>query len=91
MKISIWFKCINKKPGTNQIVGLGQLEFICCLDFSLINYVLRWCHGSPAHRYGLYALQWIVEVNGKKTPDLNAFADATKVLTELTSIYFFPE
>ncbi|KAG7549747.1 PDZ superfamily [Arabidopsis thaliana x Arabidopsis arenosa] len=43
-------------------------------------YVTRWCHGSPAHRYGLYALQWIVEVNGKKTPDLNAFADATKEL-----------
>ncbi|XP_020888662.1 protease Do-like 7 isoform X2 [Arabidopsis lyrata subsp. lyrata] len=43
-------------------------------------YVTRWCHGSPAHRYGLYALQWIVEVNGRKTPDLNAFADATKEL-----------
>ncbi|XP_010485680.1 PREDICTED: protease Do-like 7 isoform X2 [Camelina sativa] len=43
-------------------------------------YVTRWCHGSPAHRYGLYALQWIVEVNGKKTPDLNAFAAATKEL-----------
>ncbi|KAF2555761.1 hypothetical protein F2Q68_00018388 [Brassica cretica] len=43
-------------------------------------YVTRWCHGSPANRYGLYALQWIVEVNGKKTPDLNAFADATKEL-----------
>ncbi|KAF3599253.1 hypothetical protein F2Q69_00039276 [Brassica cretica] len=43
-------------------------------------YVTRWCHGSPAHRYGLYALQWIVEVNGKKTTDLNAFADATKEL-----------
>ncbi|XP_010558675.1 PREDICTED: protease Do-like 7 [Tarenaya hassleriana] len=41
-------------------------------------YVARWCHGSPAHRYGLYALQWIVEVNGKATPDLNAFERATK-------------
>ncbi|XP_004300013.1 PREDICTED: protease Do-like 7 isoform X2 [Fragaria vesca subsp. vesca] len=41
-------------------------------------YVARWCHGSPAHRYGLYALQWIVEVNGKKTPDLDAFLNVTK-------------
>lgn len=31
------------------------------------------------HRYGLYALQWIVEVNGKQTPDLDAFVNVTKV------------
>ena len=31
------------------------------------------------HRYGLYALQWIVEVNGKLTPDLDAFVNVTKV------------
>ncbi|XP_030507636.2 protease Do-like 7 isoform X1 [Cannabis sativa] len=43
-------------------------------------YVARWCHGSPVHRYGLYALQWIVEVNGKPTPNLDAFADVTKGL-----------
>ncbi|KAL0431380.1 UNVERIFIED_CONTAM: Protease Do-like 7 [Sesamum radiatum] len=41
-------------------------------------YVARWCHGSPVHRYGLYALQWIVEVNGKPTPDLDAFVTVTK-------------
>ncbi|KAL5574026.1 hypothetical protein UlMin_023623 [Ulmus minor] len=43
-------------------------------------YVARWCHGSPVHRYGLYALQWIVEVNGKPTPNLDAFVDVTKEL-----------
>ncbi|XWS30801.1 hypothetical protein CRYUN_Cryun23aG0021200 [Craigia yunnanensis] len=43
-------------------------------------YVARWCHGSPVHRYGLYALQWIVEVNGKPTPDLDAFVNVTKEL-----------
>jgi len=43
-------------------------------------YVSRWCHGSPVHRYGLYALQWIVEVNGKLTPDLDAFVNVTKEL-----------
>ncbi|XP_076912299.1 protease Do-like 7 [Bidens hawaiensis] len=41
-------------------------------------YVTRWSHGSPVHRYGLYALQWIVEVNGKPTPDLVAFVNVTK-------------
>ncbi|KAL1531547.1 Protease Do-like 7 [Salvia divinorum] len=41
-------------------------------------YVARWCHGSPVHRYGLYALQWIVEINGKPTPDLDAFVTVTK-------------
>ncbi|KAH7852635.1 hypothetical protein Vadar_027235 [Vaccinium darrowii] len=45
-------------------------------------YVARWCHGSPVHRYGLYALQWIVEVNGKPTPDLDAFVDVTKEIDD---------
>ncbi|GAB4832400.1 Protease Do-like 7 [Ancistrocladus abbreviatus] len=45
-------------------------------------YVARWCHGSPVHRYGLYALQWIVEVNGKPTPDLDAFVKVTKELQD---------
>ncbi|KAL2612339.1 hypothetical protein R1flu_024031 [Riccia fluitans] len=41
-------------------------------------YVARWCHGSPVHRYGLYALQWIVEVNGRPTPDLQTFIEVTQ-------------
>jgi len=32
------------------------------------------------HRYGLYALQWIVEVNGKPTPNLQDFVDVTQEL-----------
>ncbi|XP_050227203.1 protease Do-like 7 [Mercurialis annua] len=43
-------------------------------------YVARWCHGSPVHRYGLYALQWIVEINGKAVPDLDAFINVAKEL-----------
>ncbi|PKA48973.1 Protease Do-like 7 [Apostasia shenzhenica] len=43
-------------------------------------YLTRWCHGSPVHRYGLYALQWIIEVNGKLTPDLETFLDVVKGL-----------
>ncbi|PWA54562.1 degP protease 7 [Artemisia annua] len=45
-------------------------------------YVTRWSHGSPVHRYGLYALQWIVEVNGKPTPNLEAFVDVTKKIED---------
>jgi len=39
----------------------------------------RWCHGSPVHRYGLYALQWIIEINGQPTPDLETFIQVVKV------------
>ncbi|GAQ82286.1 hypothetical protein KFL_001060190 [Klebsormidium nitens] len=39
-------------------------------------YISRWCHGSPVHRYALYALQWILEVNGRPTPNLDAFLAA---------------
>jgi len=28
-------------------------------------YVSRWHHGSPAHRYGLFALNWVTSVNGQ--------------------------
>lgn len=41
-------------------------------------YIARWCNGSPAHRYGLYSLQWIVEINGKPTPDLDSFVEVAK-------------
>ncbi|KAF2295390.1 hypothetical protein GH714_032731 [Hevea brasiliensis] len=43
-------------------------------------YVAKWYRGSPADRYGLCALCWIVEVNGKPTPDLDAFVSLTKEL-----------
>lgn len=45
-------------------------------------YVARWCHGSPVHRYGLYALQWIVEVNGQPTPNLESFIQVVKGLED---------
>ena len=43
-------------------------------------FVSRWHHGSPAHRYALYALQFVQEVNGVPTPDLEAFVKAISSL-----------
>lgn len=39
-------------------------------------FISRWHHGSPSHRYGLYALQFVQEVNSVPTPDLDAFVAA---------------
>ena len=35
-------------------------------------FISRWYHGSPAQRYGLYALHWVRSVNGVPTPTLDA-------------------
>jgi len=43
-------------------------------------YVARRLFGSPLHRYGVSARQWIVEVNGKATPDLQTFVNVIKEL-----------
>ena len=45
-------------------------------------YISRWHHGSPAHRYNLYALHWLTEVNGQAVPDLDAFAAVIKTLPD---------
>jgi hypothetical protein len=45
-------------------------------------YVSRWHHGSPAHRYGLYALNFVVAVGGVPTPDLDAFVEAVRSLPD---------
>lgn len=39
-------------------------------------FVSRYHYGSPAQRYGLSPLRWVVAVDGKPTPTLSAFADA---------------
>lgn len=54
--------------------------------FDKLHFFSRWCHGSPAHRYGLYALQWILEVNGKRTPHLDAFVHVAKVHSCICSL-----
>lgn len=45
-------------------------------------YISRWAYGSPAHKYGLRATLWIVEVNDVPTPDLDAFL---RVVNDLQS------
>lgn len=45
-------------------------------------YVSRWHHGSPAHRYGLYAMHWVLSVNGVATPDLDTFVRVVSALQD---------
>ena len=40
----------------------------------------RWCLGSPAHKYGLRATLWILEVNDVPTPTLTAFKQVVSQL-----------
>ena len=49
-------------------------------------FISRWHHGSPAHRYSLYALQFVQEVNGVPTRDLEAFVQAISELVRSTAL-----
>mmetsp|Transcript_25181 Transcript_25181/g.41634 ORF Transcript_25181/g.41634 Transcript_25181/m.41634 type:complete len:269 (-) Transcript_25181:294-1100(-) len=49
-------------------------------------YASRWCYGSPAHKYGLRATVWVVEVNGTPTPTLDAFLAAVAALDHGTAV-----
>ncbi|XP_057491600.1 protease Do-like 7 isoform X1 [Actinidia eriantha] len=67
-----WCGCIVQNPHP----AVRALGFLPAEGHGV--YVARWCHGSPGNRYGLHSRQWIVEVNGNPTPDLDAFLDVTK-------------
>ncbi|CAN1163111.1 Protease Do-like 7 [Linum perenne] len=43
-------------------------------------YITTWFTGCPAERYNIWGGQWIVEVNGKMTPNLDVFLDVVKEL-----------
>jgi len=43
-------------------------------------YCSRWYFGSPAHKYALRAAHWIVEVNGKPTPNLDTFLNVVSTV-----------
>jgi S1-C subfamily serine protease len=49
-------------------------------------YCSRWYYGSPAHKYSLRAAHWITEVNGRPTPDLDAFLSVVSSLDEHDSV-----
>ncbi|MCL7040813.1 hypothetical protein MKW94_001207 [Papaver nudicaule] len=69
-----WCGCIVQEPHS----AVRALGFLPKEGHGV--YVSRWRGGSPAHRYGLTACLWIVEVNGKLTPDLDTFVEVTKGL-----------
>jgi S1-C subfamily serine protease len=49
-------------------------------------FVAYFSYGSPATRYGLYAGRRIVEVDGKPTPDLDAFIAAVQGRPDRSSV-----
>ncbi|KAL3659518.1 hypothetical protein V7S43_015508 [Phytophthora oleae] len=49
-------------------------------------YCSRWCYGSPAHKYGLRATIWLVEVNGEATRTLNDFLRVVERLGNRESV-----
>ena len=46
----------------------------------------RWHHGSPAHRYGIYALNWVTAVNGAAVTDLDSLVAGIKGLEHGASV-----
>ncbi|VAI55903.1 unnamed protein product [Triticum turgidum subsp. durum] len=71
-----WCGCIVQNPHS----AVRALGFLPKEGHGV--YVSRGYAGSPIHRYGLYPLQWIVEVNGQPTPDLESFIETVKVLED---------
>ncbi|KAG7397892.1 serine protease [Phytophthora boehmeriae] len=49
-------------------------------------YCSRWCYGSPAHKYGMRATIWLVEVNGEPTRTLNEFLRVVERLGNRESV-----
>ncbi|KAL4115209.1 hypothetical protein PRIC2_013377 [Phytophthora ramorum] len=49
-------------------------------------YCSRWCYGSPAHKYGLRATIWLVEVNGEPTRTLDDFLRVVERLENRESV-----
>ncbi|XP_026444897.1 protease Do-like 7 isoform X2 [Papaver somniferum] len=74
MRIVNWCGCIVQEPHSAvRALGLLPEEGQCV-------YVSGRFYGSPACKYGLKATSWIVEVNGKLTPDLDSFVEVIKGL-----------
>jgi len=87
---------IDVSVSTVLLSGEGTTDVVCWAGAVLQNthrpvaqlghlqsgvYCSRWYFGSPAHKYSLRAAHWIVEVNGKATPDLNTFVEVVSSLS----------
>jgi hypothetical protein len=66
------------KKGTHQHLHV-DVRFTAVTGNEQPGLLCRWSRGSPSHRYGLSALQWIIEVNDQRTPDLGSFIEVVKV------------
>jgi S1-C subfamily serine protease len=68
-KIVFWAGAVLQNPH-RALLQLG-------LDYKGV-YCSRYHYGSPAHRYDLRAVFWILEINGEKTPNLEEFLKVIK-------------
>mmetsp|Transcript_5922 Transcript_5922/g.16926 ORF Transcript_5922/g.16926 Transcript_5922/m.16926 type:complete len:1162 (-) Transcript_5922:780-4265(-) len=49
-------------------------------------FISRWHHGSPAHRYGLFGLHWLTEMDGQPIPDMEALVRVASALKDETFV-----
>jgi len=92
---------IEEVVSTVDLSGAGTTKVVCWAGAILQNthrpvaqlgflhhgvYCSRWYFGSPAHKYSLRAAHWIVEANGKPTPDLDTFLSVVSSLDANDSI-----
>ena len=76
-----WAGC-QLQPTHRPVVELGYRPTDPASGAHLDVFISRWYHGSPAQRYGVYALNWVASVNGTPTPDLDTFIKVTKSLED---------
>jgi len=73
-----WAGCIIQEP--HHVLAEQGLAFTAADglgDTTRLPYICRWFKGSPASRYGLYALHWILEVNSQPVRNLDDFLKVT--------------
>ena len=58
-----WAGC-QLQPTHRPVVELGYRPTDPASGAHLDVFISRWYHGSPAQRYGVYALNWVASVNG---------------------------
>lgn len=49
-------------------------------------FISRWHHGSPAHRYSLFGMQFITELDGQPVPDMASFMRIAAALPDNTFV-----